>query len=116
MMSRYFVLAILVALAGCNFDGSSTSATQSLGNSVAVSGTVPANSAAITISGVPATTVRTGQAYSFKPTASDASANVLQFSILNKPQWASFDASTGMLSGTPNSGQTGTYALSLIHI
>jgi hypothetical protein len=42
-----------------------------------------------------------GQAYSFKPTAADADNDKLTFSIANKPVWANFDTSTGILSGTP---------------
>jgi hypothetical protein len=62
-----------------------------------------------TISGVPATSVNTGQGYSFRPTASDPDNQTLTFSISGKPAWASFDAVTGALSGTPTSTQAGTY-------
>ncbi|WP_340679257.1 FG-GAP-like repeat-containing protein [Paraglaciecola sp.] len=64
--------------------------------------------AAPVISGSPATSVYAGNAYSFAPTASDADGDTLSFSINNKPSWASFSASTGKLSGTPNSGDIGT--------
>ena len=63
-----------------------------------------------TISGSPAGTVTAGSAYSFQPTASDADGDSLTFSIANKPAWASFNTTTGRLSGTPSSGQVGTYA------
>ena len=33
----------------------------------------------------------------------------LTFSIANKPAWAAFSTTTGRLSGTPSSAQTGTY-------
>lgn len=59
-----------------------------------------------TISGTPSTTAKVGTAYSFKPTAADANGDTLGFSITNKPSWASFNTSTGQLSGTPSS--TGT--------
>lgn len=62
-----------------------------------------------TISGTPATTVTTGQAYSFTPTASDPDGNTLSFSITNKPSWATFTASTGRLSGTPAQSAAGDY-------
>jgi len=65
------------------------------------------------ISGTPTTTVEAGSAYSFTPTASDADVGIggeLTFSIVNKPTWASFDTSTGRLSGTPARGDVGTYA------
>jgi hypothetical protein len=54
-----------------------------------------------TISGTPPTTARIGTAYSFVPSASDPNGNALTFSITNKPAWASFNTSTGRLSGTP---------------
>lgn len=61
------------------------------------------------ISGTPATSVTTGQAYSFTPTASDPDGNTLTFSIVNRPTWASFSTSTGRLSGTPASSAVGDY-------
>jgi hypothetical protein len=70
---------------------------------------VPANSAP-TIGGVPATSVTAGQAYSFTPSASDPDGQALTFSIVNKPSWAAFNASTGRLSGTPSAAQAGSYA------
>ncbi|MFO1393219.1 MAG: putative Ig domain-containing protein [Steroidobacteraceae bacterium] len=70
----------------------------------------PAANGAPTISGTPATSVQTGQAYSFTPTASDPDGQALTFSIANKPSWASFSTSTGRLSGTPGSGDVASYA------
>ncbi|MBW7930588.1 MAG: putative Ig domain-containing protein, partial [Gammaproteobacteria bacterium] len=64
-----------------------------------------------TISGTPATSVTVGQAYSFTPTASDPDAGqTLQYSITNKPGWATFNTSTGRLSGTPSSANVGPYS------
>jgi hypothetical protein len=51
-----------------------------------------------------------GSAYAFTPTASDPEGKTLTFSITNKPGWAAFSTTTGRLSGTPSSAQTGTYA------
>ena len=62
-----------------------------------------------TISGTPATSVTSGQSYSFTPTASDPDGNTLSFSIVNRPAWASFSSSTGRLSGTPSSSSAGEY-------
>lgn len=59
------------------------------------------------ISGVPATSLVEGSAYSFIPTASDADADVLTFSITNKPTWASFNTATGALTGTPGNADAG---------
>ncbi len=61
-----------------------------------------------TISGSPSTAVMQGTAYAFTPTASDPDGNSLTFSIANKPAWASFNTSTGALTGTPTAGNVGT--------
>jgi uncharacterized protein YecT (DUF1311 family) len=62
------------------------------------------------ISGTPSTSVKAGSAYAFTPTASDPEGKTLAFSITNKPAWATFSTTTGKLSGTPSSSQTGTYS------
>ena len=61
-----------------------------------------------TISGSPAPSVTIGNSYVFQPTASDADNDPLTFSISNRPSWASFNSSTGRLSGTP--GSVGTFS------
>lgn len=61
------------------------------------------------ISGTPATSVNAGSAYSFRPTASDADGNTLTYSIANRPSWATFNTSSGLLSGTPTASQVGSY-------
>ena len=63
-----------------------------------------------TITGTPTSSVTAGQSYSFTPTASGPSGDTLTFSIANKPSWASFNASTGQLSGTPSSSSVGSYS------
>src|SRR5262245_60820269 len=62
------------------------------------------------ISGTPATSVIAGQGYAFVPTASDPDGDALVFSITNQPDWASFDAATGLLNGTPPPAAVGTDA------
>jgi hypothetical protein len=69
----------------------------------------PPTNSAPSISGTPPPSVVTGQSYSFTPSASDADGNPLNFTILNRPAWASFSASTGRLSGTPPSSAVGEY-------
>lgn len=69
-----------------------------------------ATNRAPTISGSPATTAKANEAYSFQPTASDPDGDTLTFQVANKPAWASFDAATGRLSGTPSSSTSGTFA------
>ena len=62
------------------------------------------------ISGTPPTAVVEGELYAFAPAASDPDGDPLAFSIANKPSWASFTASTGLLSGIPPDGSAGTYS------
>jgi hypothetical protein len=63
-----------------------------------------------TISGTPPTQVTAGQAYSFTPTASGPAGLTLSFSVQNLPSWATFNTSTGTLSGTPSSSNVGTFS------
>jgi len=61
------------------------------------------------ISGIPAGDVIAGQAYSFKPEASDPAGLPVVFSIINRPSWATFNVATGQLSGTPSAAQLGIF-------
>ena len=77
--------------------------------SITVNGSGTTNKPPV-ISGTPSTSVKSGSAYAFTPTASDPEGKPLTFSITNKPAWATFSTTTGKLSGTPSSAQTGTYS------
>ena len=68
------------------------------------------------ISGVASPTATVGQAYSFQPTASDPEGKKLTFSISGKPGWATFDASTGRLAGTPAASDAGTSSSIVISV
>jgi hypothetical protein len=68
------------------------------------------------ISGTPASSVNEGQAYSFKPTASDADGDALTFSVSGLPAWANFDTATGTLSGTPQAADVGVYSNIVISV
>ena len=61
------------------------------------------------ISGDPERVAIMSDAYAFAPSASDADGDTLSFSIRNKPPWASFDTTTGQLSGIPQFGDVGDY-------
>jgi len=62
------------------------------------------------IGGNPSSEVMVTDYYSFKPAVSNPNGDNLRFSILWKPRWASFDTSSGLLSGTPQPGDVGTYS------
>jgi hypothetical protein len=74
--------------------------------------TSPADAAStsLVISGTPPATVALGQNYSFQPTATDSRVSRIKFNITNKPSWAVFDETTGLLSGKPVGHVVGTYS------
>ena len=69
----------------------------------------PPVNAAPTISGAPALVTEAGTEYSFRPVASDANGDTLTFAITNAPPWATFDATTGELRGTPFAASLGEH-------
>lgn len=70
--------------------------------------TVVGLNGAPTITGSPPTSATVGTAYSFAPAANDPDGDTLTFSVTGKPSWASLSATTGVLSGTPPAGATGS--------
>jgi len=95
-----------LALAGCGGGDDEAASTSTDGGGGGTGG----SNRAPTISGTPPSQVVQGAAYAFTPTASDPDGNALTFSVANLPTWASFNATTGRLSGTPTSAQVGTYS------
>ena len=97
-------LLLILALIGCGGGGdggNSSGQTDSGGR---------CGNAAPTIQGQPAGSVVASETYSFQPAASDPNGDQLTFSASNLPAWASFDDSTGRLSGTPTLSDFGTYS------
>jgi hypothetical protein len=88
-------------------DGTATASLPAFGITVSAA---PVTNNPPTISGSPRTTIQAGTAYSFTPSASDPDFNTLTFSISGLPTWASFNAGTGALTGTPDSSRVGTYS------
>ena len=68
------------------------------------------------ISGAPSLSVSAGSAYSFTPAATDPDGDALTFSISGRPSWASFNAATGRLSGTPSGSDAGNYGPIVISV
>ena len=60
--------------------------------------------------GVPTTELDEDTAYSFAPVIEDVDGDTLTFSILNQPNWLSFDLTTGELTGVPEDADVGTYS------
>ena len=69
-----------------------------------------------TITGTPPSTAPVGVAYAFTPTATDPDGNPLTYGIANRPSWATFNTTTGRLSGTPTSANVGSYGNILITV
>jgi hypothetical protein len=96
-----------LALAGCaggvTESSAGTSSSMSTGSSTG-------EAAAPSISGTPSTTAVVGTEYSFQPSAWDTAGDALTFSVQNLPGWATFDTTTGKLSGTPAAADVGTTA------
>lgn len=102
-----------VSLSGCLFDGDLVPDRSGNATTGSTSIDVPSNQAP-TISGSPPGSAKVNEAYTFQPSASDPDGDRLTFQIANKPAWATFDASTGRLSGTPSSSSTGVFSNVLI--
>ncbi|MBN1906202.1 MAG: hypothetical protein JW927_14010, partial [Deltaproteobacteria bacterium] len=69
------------------------------------------------IGGSPATSVQEDTAYNFTPVASDPdTGDTLTFEITNKPAWASFNSSSGALTGTPDNDDVGITAAIIISV
>jgi hypothetical protein len=97
------------ALSGCG--GGDDEATPASGTAQPPAAPPPGSSNhAPTISGNAPGAVNASSAYNFLPTAADADGDTLAFSIDNKPDWATFNTSTGRLSGTPAAADVGTYS------
>lgn len=109
-LTRLLLVVVLAgAMGGCLSQQESNTSTTT-GNNNQTQNSAPV------ISGTPASSVVTGDTYSFTPSATDADGDTLSFSIDNKPSWATFEASTGKLSGQPMLGDEGTYADIGIHV
>jgi hypothetical protein len=123
------IALLSVGLAACGDDAASSSggvpatgsivsptvsADSSTQNAPAIPANAPAPPAASQgapqISGKSVASINVGAKYQFVPAASGPAGSALTFGIQNKPQWASFDATTGTLSGTPVAADVGTYS------
>jgi putative Ig domain-containing protein len=105
--------ALLIAgllLAGCG--GGTVSPTSATAAAAATPAAAPALSP-VELTGTPPTSVTAGQSYLFQPKVSQGG-GVVTFSIKGQPTWATFDADTGVLTGTPataNEGTTGSITI-----
>jgi Putative Ig domain len=78
------------------------------GTLVSLSSPASAASTTLVISGTPATSVVLGQEYSFQPKGTDSEDSRMKYDVSNKPSWATFNGTTGLLSGKPAGHVLGT--------
>jgi hypothetical protein len=108
MRSTFLLLFSLLALSACGGGGSDSASSSSSANASTTSTTSTTNMAP-TIAGAPAASVMANATYTFAPSASDANGDALSFTISGQPTWATFNAASGQLSGTPGMSQVGNY-------
>lgn len=98
-MKRIILIMLSLIIAGCGDGGSGSGM-----------GEQSTDNAQPSISGTPPTEIDADQAYTFTPNASDPDGDSLTFSIENAPEWVSFDAGSGALTGTPSDDDIGSYS------
>lgn len=100
---------LALSLTGCLFDGDLVPDRSGTGTTGSATIDPPSNQAPA-ISGSAPSSAKVNEAYSFQPSASDPDGDALTFQISNKPAWATFDTTTGRLSGTPSTSSTGVFS------
>jgi hypothetical protein len=107
--TMWAAIATCAALTGCGGEqtgkaaDSAADASSSGGANLVSSRTA----SGVSISGTPGTSATVGVAYSFTPELSNGAGAT--FSVANKPAWATFDPSTGALTGTPGPSDIGDF-------
>ena len=102
-VSAFLPVLPLAFCHGCGGGGSSETAAPSAGSAPATVNHAPV------ISGSAIRSVRVGQTYDWKPTATDQDGDSLSFTAANLPPWASMDPTNGHITGTPGNGDVGIY-------
>jgi hypothetical protein len=107
--TRWPLIACLAVLAcgtsGCGGGEASPTVSASAPNQ-----TVPSQSTVLSLGGTPATSVTVGTTYNFSPSVIAPTGSKLTYSIQSKPAWASFDTTSGALTGSPAAADVGTYS------
>jgi Fibronectin type III domain len=93
-------------IAGLLVTGCGSSSMGSSGTATAAGVPNPPTASSLVLAGTPATSVMAGQNYTFQPTVTSTAA--VTFQIQGKPSWATFNPSTGALTGMPAAANEGT--------
>ncbi|AZQ85697.1 hypothetical protein EKO29_17865 [Colwellia sp. Arc7-635] len=70
----------------------------------------------LTLFGAPVTSVDEMQVYAFQVSVKNQSSANLVYSVQNIPSWGGIDPATGLLSGTPNFDDSGSYSNVIISV
>jgi hypothetical protein len=108
------VVAAAMILAGCGGDEGGGNSSTTTEKPVTASPSTKNNPPVV--SGAALTAATVGSSYVFQPTASDPDGDPIEYQVANKPAWATFDARSGRLGGTPSEGDVGTYTNILVSV
>src|SRR6187551_1815503 len=86
------------------------------GGEDSAAGTPGGNNLPPIIAGTPVTTLAAGSFYSFTPAAGDPDGDALTFNATNVPAWATFNKTTGALTGTPTEANVGMTSMITIEV
>ncbi|HEY0342889.1 MAG TPA: putative Ig domain-containing protein [Steroidobacteraceae bacterium] len=109
LLARYFLcISLATVLSACGGSGDSSDPISNPSGAAPPTST-PQITNPPSITGTPVTAIVAGTKYSFQPSASDTDGEALTFSIQNIPSWATFDTTSGLLTGTPTASNVGSY-------
>jgi hypothetical protein len=106
------LIVVTFSMPGCGGSSSGSPAAAA----TAPAQTAPTNPTTLGLSGNPTSSIVVGTTYSFSPSVTAPTGRKLTYSVENKPVWASFDTTSGALSGTPAAPNVGTYANIVISV
>ena len=112
-------LAVLSALAGCGGSGGSAASSAAPSASAASGsswGATTVKAMQITTSASAQGSVTVGQTFTLTPNVTGGSGKTLTFTVANAAPWMTFNAGTGVLTGTPSAADVGTYANIVISV
>jgi hypothetical protein len=110
---------VLSALAGCGGSGGSAASSAAPSASAASgssSGATTVKAMQITTSASAQGSVTVGQTFTLTPNVTGGSGKTLTFTVANAAPWMTFNAGTGVLTGTPSAADVGTYANIVISV
>ncbi len=99
--STVAVLIMTAMISACSGGGSDNSTTTGTTSSSSKASAASVTAPAFKITGEPQTTATLGSAYYFKPDITGTPHDTVTYSINGKPAWATLNATTGELKGTP---------------